>query len=512
MEDMPLSDTEASTKARGRLILLCLALLYLARLVIIGKLELAPDEAYYWYWAQHLDWSYFDHPPMVAYLIAPFTRLMGSTEFAVRLGALLCTLASLPFLFMTARCLFPGQTRMPWDLVLITNVILLFSAAAIVQTPDTPLLLFWSIALFCGAKIAAGGSMRWWYLWGVALGLGLVSKYNMILIVPCQGLFLLLSPGHRRQLLRKEPWLAGVLGLLIFSPVILWNWQHDWISFAFQLHHGFDAREHSALAKLLAFTGAQAGVITPLLFSAFVFYSYKALRMGLLKKDAGYLYLTVLSWPILLFFALSTAKGKVAAANWPAAAYLAGLILMYGVYSEHFRQIKGHRRFMAAGVALAAALTVVLHIHLIHPILPLPNGMDPTSQFHGWAVLGDKIQSSISGHPNAQGYFIMGDRDQRVAEAVFYTGNRYPGIHSKSPFIFLPDTSSLAGRNAVILEYRFGSNTLQKYGRFFQKVSDLGEHTFTYRNEEIEGLSVHLLLGESYRGNLYTAKSDKARY
>jgi 4-amino-4-deoxy-L-arabinose transferase-like glycosyltransferase len=498
-----MTDFAGIMNRRSQLILFFLLIFYGIRMFFIGQLELAPDESYYWYWSQYLDLSYFDHPPMVAYIMSFFTMLGGSNELFVRLGGLLCTAITQVFIFLTARSLFPSHRQMAWDLLFIANITILFSAACIVQTPDTPLMLFWSIALYCGAKIIQYPAPRWWYLWGAALGLGLSSKYTMILIVPCQFAFIILDPNQRRWLLRKEPYLALLLGLLIFSPVIYWNAQHDWLSFAFQLHHGFDPRKHSGITKLLAYLGGQAGVITPLIFLAFVFYSIKAVRLNYQKTTSQYLYLMMLSWPIIFFFAVSSVRGKVAAANWPAPAYIAGLILMYSIYHERYIVKKFHRVFVTAAVILAIILNIVLHVHLLHPILPLPPDQDTTKQFHGWQKLGEMISTYISENPHEQGYFLLGDHNQRLTEAVFYSSNRYPGVKFTNPFIFLPALKDLKGKNAIILEYGFGDSSLSKYRPYFDKVFLLGKYRYTFRKTEISDRSVHILMGHGYNGKRF---------
>ncbi|MBW1770471.1 MAG: glycosyltransferase family 39 protein, partial [Deltaproteobacteria bacterium] len=136
----------------GTWVLAFLFFLYAIRLFFIAYLQLAPDEAYYWYWSKHLDWSYFDHPPMTAYIMAVFTALGGDTQFFVRLGGLLCSVLSLFFIYHSWRKLFPGDGRFSWEFLAIMNVTLLFSAGCIIQTPDTPLLLFWTAAFYCGIQ------------------------------------------------------------------------------------------------------------------------------------------------------------------------------------------------------------------------------------------------------------------------------------------------------------------------------------------------------------------------
>ena len=488
---------------RNKLIFLFLLIFYIFRLFLINYLQLAPDEAYYWYWSKYLDWSYLDHPPMVAYIMAFFTGLGGDSEFFVRVGGLLFSAVSLLFLYLTARKLFPNNNHLSWELLFIANITLLFPAGCIVQTPDTPMILFWTLAIFCGSHIITGAAARWWYLWGVALGLGLLSKYTMILIVPCQFAYLFFSRSHRHWLLRKEPYLALSIGLVIFLPVLLWNSHHQWISFAFQLHQGFSPDEGNSVSKLIHYIGGQIGVITPLLFIAFVYYSLKGFQLSIRGGISAYLYLFLLSWPILAFFGLSSMCGEASEGNWPAPAYITGLLLMWSVYRQYFAKRRGHRYFIYITVSMALGMNLLLHIHLLKPIIPLSPRQDTTRQFHGWRELGNKISSYIEKHPHQDGYFLLANRGTTVAEAVFYTGNRYIGLDFSHPerYIFLPCLDKLRGKNAVILVHRFKESALTQYQPYFNELTMLGKHVSSYRGEKIEELSVHILLGKGYRGN-----------
>ena len=478
----------------------------LVRLFIINNLELAPDEAYYWNWSKHIDLSYSDHPPMVAYIMAIFTGLGGDTGFFVRLGGLLCSVMSLVLLYAASITLFPAQRRLAWELLFLFNITLLFPAGCIIQTPDTPMLLFWSAAIFCGSRIVTGGPAWWWYLWGAALGLGLLSKYTMILIIPCMVLFFLLSPSHRHWFFRKEPYLAIVIALLVFSPVILWNWQHHWISFAYQLQQGFSPKKREIIQiilKLLEYLGGQAGVITPFLFIAFIIYSVKGIVLSIRQKIPSYLYLAILSWPVLLFFGLSTALGKVAEANWPAPAYIAGFILMCHVFNDHFRMKAGHRKFIYTGVGFAMIVNIIVHIHLIHPFLPIPPNVDPTGQFHCWRDLGNEINSYVDTHPRKEGYFLLSDKGTTVAEAAFYSGNRFIGIDFAHPerYIFLKDAEKLRGRDAVILLHNQQETAVNQYRPYFDAFEKIGVHPCVFRGEKIESQCLQVVIGKGYRGN-----------
>ena len=487
-----------------------LILLYAVRRATIAWLELAPDEAYYWYWAKHLDWSYYDHPPMAAYIMAFFTGLGGNREFFVRIGGLLSSLLVIGLIYLSCRRLSPEDRDVPWEVIFVANITLLFAAGCIIQTPDTPLLLFWTLAVYCGIRILTGGSASCLYLWGIAFGLGLLSKYTMILIVPCQFAFLLLARDQRHWLFTKEPYLALLTGLIVFSPVLIWNWQYDWVSFAFQFGRGFAPTDKPVFTKLAEYLGGQAGIITPLLFLAFLYYSVKAFQDVMKRGAPEYLYLLLLSWPILLFFAFSSIRGGVAQPNWPAPAYIAGLLLLGLVYSRAYREKRSHRIYLHVAVGLALLANVAIHVHLFKPYLPISPKIDTTQQFHGWRQLGQTINRTIQENPHPSGYFLLADRGTTVAGALFYTAKPYIGIDFSKPerYIFLKKLEALKGKNAMILLHHVNDQDLQIYKRYFRELQVIGKHTAFFRGEPIEEYSVYLVLGKDYQGNWQSYQSE----
>jgi 4-amino-4-deoxy-L-arabinose transferase-like glycosyltransferase len=493
---------------RDKLILSAVAALFALRLLSINTIQLAPDEAYYWYWSQHPSLAYSDHPPMAAWVMALFTTLGGNTELFVRLGGFLLSAAALFFLWSSARTLFPSFRELPGDVVLALNVTLLFPAGCIVQTPDTPMLFFWAVAAWCGSRIVAGGPGWWWYGWGTALGLGLLSKYTMILLVPCTFGFLLLCPSTRHWLLRKEPWLGLSIAFVLFSPVLYWNAQHDWLSFTYQLRQGFTPKQKALPLKLLEYLGGQAGVVTPILFLAFVAYSVRALRLCLVKEHPAYLYLLMLSWPVLFFFGISTAMGKVAEANWPAPAYIAGFILVFAVFRDVYASKLFHRRLLASGLVLGLVAGLVIQAHLTRPFLPIPPQKDQVRQFYGWRELGAQVSRIIAENPSEQGYILVSDKGTTAAEAVFYSGARLAGLDLFQParYVFLGDLSNLRGRDAVLVLHGANEAGLKRYEGYFDSIEPAGGHDCMYRGEKIDGLSVKLFVGRGFTGS-WTAVS-----
>lgn len=222
---------------------------FLLRLVYITQVELLPEDSYYWNYAQHLDLGYLDHPPMVAWLIWLGTAVFGDSEFGVRIGALCCAAVASIFAYRLTRNLF-GEPAALVALVLM-QVLPFFFLAGMLMTPDAPLTAAWAAALYFLERALIAGRSRAWLLAGVSIGLGLVSKYTIGMLVPAMLLFVILDPPSRRWLWRWEPYAALSIAFVIFSPVILWNAQHEWASFAFQTSRRLAETPRFALHKLI---------------------------------------------------------------------------------------------------------------------------------------------------------------------------------------------------------------------------------------------------------------------
>jgi dolichol-phosphate mannosyltransferase len=222
---------------------------FLLRLIYNGQIELFPEEPYYWNYAQHLDIGYLDHPPMVAWLIKLGTLVFGDTEFGVRIGAVCCAAVAAWFAYRLTRNLF-GEASAVVALVLL-QVLPFFFMAGMIMTPDAPLTAAWAASLYFLERALLGGQSRAWLLAGVSIGLGMISKYTIGLLVPAMLLFVLLDRQSRRWLFRWEPFAALAIALVIFSPVIVWNAEHEWASFAFQTSRRLAEAPRFAFHKLL---------------------------------------------------------------------------------------------------------------------------------------------------------------------------------------------------------------------------------------------------------------------
>jgi 4-amino-4-deoxy-L-arabinose transferase-like glycosyltransferase len=242
---------------------------------IIVALWLYPgyDEAYYYIYSHRLDWSYFDHPPMVALSTGLGTWITGQVnQFTIRWGPLLLYTGSLCFLYLTALQLFSRPVaRMTLAIATLNPIYMLIFGTF--TLPDSPLIFFWSLTLYL-ASIEFFSHEHLPYrptyrltLIGIAVGLTVLSKYHGFILGG--GLVLFCATTPRYWPVFRSPWLAlGFAGFLVtLLPILYWNSQHDWISFAFHLDSRFsDERQRPfSLLRLLAVFAISAATMFPTL-------------------------------------------------------------------------------------------------------------------------------------------------------------------------------------------------------------------------------------------------------
>ncbi len=282
--------------------------------------------------------SYFDHPPMVAWLFY-IGNLFSDLGNAVRWPAVILGHASLWVWYLILK------DSLSWDRIRILFYITLFSPllgfGSLIVTPDLPVIFFWSLSLLFGIKALKDQDLKAYAAFGAALGLGFCAKYHIVLFIPC---FLAYLTFEKRW--KEVRWsgvaLTLITGLLFCTPVLLWNMQNDWMSFKFQLAHGLEKSTYNPEWTISYILG-QILIIFPLIFWA-------ALKA---RPEKGMRWLCYFSWGPLLFF-LYTSFRALVEANWPIIAYPTFLAL--AVFHPRIQKWwKYHVGFWAAIITVVLA-------------------------------------------------------------------------------------------------------------------------------------------------------------
>ena len=350
--------TDDSKLARGAAI--TVAALVVLRLAVAALTPLTFDEAYYWTWSKHLAGGYYDHPPMVALVIRLGTLIAGDTEFGVRLISILLALPMSWAVYRTADILFDNR-RIAASAAIFLNVTLMAAVGTVIVTPDAPLMVASSFVLFFLAKIYETGTGQWWLAVGAAVGCALLSKYTAMFFGASILLWLIIVPGLRRWFLSPWLYLGGIVALVVFSPVILWNADHQWVSFIKQIGR---ARVDGITLKYIGeMIPTQFAFATPLVFILGILGLSALARRGA-GNDAARGLINVSVWVIVVYFFWHALHTRVEA-NWLgpvypafsiAAAYAAWGVSWNGINQ---RSVDFSRRFaLLTGVAIFLVLIV----------------------------------------------------------------------------------------------------------------------------------------------------------
>jgi hypothetical protein len=292
-----------------------LALLAL-RLVAAAWTPLTFDEAYYWMWSKHLAGGYYDHPPAVAAVIRLGTIIAGDTELGVRLVSILLALPMSFAVYRTAAILFGGQ-RVAATATILLNVTLMAAVGTLIVTPDAPLLVASSFVLFYLAKVLETGRGAWWLAVGAAVGAALLSKYTAFFFGPAIVIWLVSVPKLRRWLISPWPYLGGLVSLVIFAPVILWNANHHWVSFIKQMGRArLEDFKPTFIGELIP---TQIAFATPLVWilGAMGLYALFTRKAG---ASAARVLINATFWTIVAYFIWHSLHARVEA-NWFAPVY-----------------------------------------------------------------------------------------------------------------------------------------------------------------------------------------------
>ncbi|MBI4838680.1 MAG: glycosyltransferase family 39 protein, partial [Nitrospirae bacterium] len=378
-----------------------------------GLLDLSTDEAHYWEWSRRLDLSYYSKGPMIAYLIAFTTWLMGDTVLGIRCFAPVFLALGSILIYKLAKEIF--NSKIAAAAAIAFQLTPLYSAYGVVMTIDSPFIFFWALALYLFWKAVnnqksevriiephplsppfdkggRGGLLRithhtslsYWLLLGITIGLGLLTKYTMAFFYVCAFLFVVFSKEHRRWLEKKEPYICLAVSLAVFSPVIIWNAGQDWVTLkhtAGQAHISEGVR--ISFKNFFEFLGSQIGVLTPLLFAAVLYGAVKNI-VASCKPQAvsetlnppsppfdkggtgGFLRIThnaslflFCFWaPALGFFILKSLQAKVQA-NWALPAYITAFIASSGFFLYSDAVKKSTKVFLSISIIMAFGLTLI---------------------------------------------------------------------------------------------------------------------------------------------------------
>lgn len=459
--------------------------------VLFYPISLDPEEAQYWDWARHIDFSYYSKPPLVAYLNYVSMHLFGINNLAVRIWPILFAFVILNFSYFFVKKIYNQKVAF-WSSV-IPNTVIGFNINAVLMTTDAPFLFFWGLSIIAMYEAITRDRLRDYVYLGIFAGLDFLAKYTAVFLI--LGFFY--AYIYNRKILKTfKPYLSVLIATIIGIQVIIWN-----------IYHHFDGFKHvGALAgveddasvkifRVLEFFVNQIGVLSIVWFFVFLYASYKSLK----TRNQKDMYFIFLSWPILIFFAMLSINTNVQA-NWPDFAYF-GAFIISSKYFEAFRK-------KIIYLAISMIITILVMFTPLLDILRLGFVLkpihDPTKFLVGWDKLGNFVSKFYK-----PGDLVFSDYYQISGELAFYM-KHHPevfcinlGTRMNEFYLWQDKMKYYIGKDGIFVSvHPIDENIMQGFNKIIYHTT----YTIYWRNEPVQKYYIYIL--KAYNGHIKQVKTN----
>jgi 4-amino-4-deoxy-L-arabinose transferase-like glycosyltransferase len=390
-----------------KLLLTAIIIILLLRIFFIGAMGLMPQDAYYYFYSQHPALSYYDHPPAIAWVLRFFTNVFGENVYAIKLADSVITFLAIITFYQFAKC-FLSKHRVQSAVILFLST-LMVTILSLVSTPDTPLILCWTLSLLTLHHAIFRGQKIYWVLAGICMGLAFDSKYTAIFLPAGVVLFLLLSNDYRRLLISPWPWIAFLLFAVTITPVVAWNVENHFASFAFQSASRMDSIEqhHFSITNFLGVLGHQSAILMPILFFALLLLLYKVIKRFVvirLRIPVEQLFLFCFFAPLFVGF-LCISFIYWVKLNWMMPAYISGIVWLSMYIKEKW-------------IRYQVGFSLAVHVLLAFEVLFYPVPIKSDDTWVGWKSLAEQVKGLQQRYPNT---FVFSADDYKTSAVLnFY--------------------------------------------------------------------------------------------
>ena len=380
-------------------------------------MEFGNDEVYYWTYALYPDWSHFDHPPMVGWVIQLFSlNLLLDSEFFIRLASVVFMTVDTYIIFRIGKDLKDARTGL-YAALLYTASIYASVITGIFIMPDTPLMLFWLLAIWMAVKSEKNQLI----FFGLFAGLAMLSKYSGVFLWVGMGLYILIF--NRKQLKNPYLYLSLLISAICCIPILYWNLKYDFISFSFHSERvGGNSINFGTFGTELA---GEFLYNNPVIFILGVITIIAAFKKKInIEKSTQRLILCIALPMIVVFWVFSLMRPTLP--HWNAPAYVL-IILLAATYLREKCAEKLPKSIIAALSVLIITLIVGV-AEIKTGFIPLDKHTEPekigrddfTLDMYGWRQLGEKF-ADFREEKIAEG--LMNEEDGIVANQWFPLAN-----------------------------------------------------------------------------------------
>ncbi len=474
----------------AHLALLGVALVTFFRFWYMCRVDLVPDEAYFWVWSKHFALSYRDKGPLVAWTIALGTHLFGDTVFGVRFFAVLLSAGTAFQLFRLAERLYDDRTAL-WC-VGVAAVIPLFAVGSILMTIDPLSVFFWAWGANLSWAAFETGKMRYWLLLGLATGVGFLAKFINVVQLVGVALFLCWSQPHRHFLFSRRS-LATLLAFGVSSaPVFWWNVQTGWLHV--QALHERSGIEHSFGIhpwEFLQYLGEIFGVVSPLIMAGMVIAAIGLWRLQGDQARVKHLLSQFLPIQVMYLLLGLNSKGEP---NWIAPSMITGIVLLVVFWRRLIARTPAWRWTAWSALGLSLVVTVFLHIVVF---FRLPLKYDPFRRAEGWLDFAQHVQKARQRtHPD----LLIGSDRVPASMMQFYLPDHpfayvQPEAYGKSQFTLWPGYTVGHGTRALFVTVGTGQ-LRQKMKDEFNHSQLVDDFWSEHRGRPTTHFRIYLLLND----------------
>jgi len=491
------------------------AYILVLKLTFMAVVDLIPEEAYYWNYAQHLDLSYLDHPPMVAWLIWLSTSVLGKSELAVRLPAFSCWIIAALFMYRLTLNLFDRTAAV--RAILLLTALPIYFGLGFFMTPDAPLYAAWAGCLYFLERALLGQNQKAWWGVGICMGVGLLSKYTIALLGLGTLMFVVVDRQSRHWLLRPQPYLGAIVSLAFFTPVLIWNLNHDWVSFRFQ---GPDRWASAPKFSLHILIGSMLLLLTPTGFFAVVKFLLPlnisrtpGSNQSVVESRRRLWALTFTLLPLSVFIIYSL-RNPIKL-NWTAPIWLAVIPLLAFDMMPRSREISTSLaklvRRMWPPTTIGLLILYGAAFNYISLRLPGTDNISSKHIFGPWRLLGEKVQTieaAVEAETKSEAILVGMDNRFISSELSFYDfvdndaafntgGPHFFGGRSVMWAFWLPPSAAL-GRTFLMIDINRNRLSNPSLARYFDSTSEVFSEMLEDNGRAMG--SFYWRVGHGYRG------------
>ena len=369
------------------LVLIILITITLARIfaLTLSPIELSVDEAQYWHWSLTPDFGYFTKPPMIAWVIGLSTSLFGNEEWAIRLCSPIFHFFISILLWITSQSIFGLRSGKIAALIWIFTPIA--ALGSFIISSDTPLLLFWSLALLFIFKLFKNEFFLYAVFTGLALGLAFLSKYAALYFLV---LFIIwwIIYDRGNNINTKNLFLLVSTSFIISSSNIYWNYLNDFVTVSHTVSNADLKNIILNDNNVIEFLSSQLLVFGPIIFLLYIFIVFDSF-----VKNKILSLLALLSLPIIILITIQSFL-KIANANWAVSAYIAATLILSAYVVVHNKRYL--RFFFKIGMFLNICISLfILNVTITGSFKPFELKSNPLRKNLGFESHAKKIKEIV---------------------------------------------------------------------------------------------------------------------